>query len=176
MFGTPQIVAGIVALIGFLVYHQYFRKKNVLLSLPPGPKGLPIIGNIWDLPPPEISEWQHWLKFKDLYGPISSITVMGQTYVIIHDREAASDIMSKMSLKTSNRPTSVFAFELCGFQKFTSGRPYDATFRLHRKFMHQQAGTKTIASQFNDVQDVESRRLLKRILDDPQSLIKHFRT
>lgn len=176
MFSILQVVAGIVALIGFLVYHQYFRKKNVLLSLPPGPKALPILGNIFDLPPLEIPEFQHWLKFKDLYGPISSITALGQTYVIIHDKQAANDIMGKMSLKTSNRPTSAFAFELCGFQKFTSGRPYDATFRLHRKFMHQQAGTKTIASQFNGVQDVESRRLLKRILDDPKNLLKHFRT
>ncbi|QYT01221.1 Cytochrome P450 oxidoreductase OrdA-like protein [Trichoderma simmonsii] len=176
MFVMLQVAAGIVALIGLLVYHQYFRKKNVLLSLPPGPKGLPILGNILDLPPPEIPEFQHWLKFKDLYGPISSITALGQTLVIIHDRQVASDIMNKMSLKTSNRPTQVFAFELCGFQKFTSGRQYDADFRLQRKFMHQQAGTKTITAQFNGVQDVESRRLLKRAMDDPKNLIKHFRT
>ncbi|KAL7912932.1 cytochrome P450 [Trichoderma velutinum] len=176
MFGILPVVTGIVALIGFLVYDQYFRKKNILLSLPPGPKGLPILGNISNLPPPEIPEFQHWLKFKDIYGPISSITALGQTFVIIHDKQAAYDIMGKMSLKTSNRPTSVFTYELCGFQNFTSGRPYDATFRLHRKFMHQQAGTKTIAAQFNGVQDIESRRLLKRTLDDPKNLIKHFRT
>lgn len=176
MFDTLQVVAGIFSLIGFLVYHQYFRKTNDLLSLPPGPQGLPILGNILDLPPPGKPEFQHWLKFKDLYGPVSSITVLGQTIVIIHDKQAADEIMGKMSLKTSNRPRSVFAFELCGFQKFTSGRQYDADFRRQRKFMYQQVGTKTIVAQFHGVQDVESWRLLKRTMDDPKNLIKHFRT
>lgn len=174
MFGI--LAAGIIALVGLLIYHQYLRKKDALLSLPPGPKPLPILGNILDLPPPGTPEFQHWLKFKDLYGPISSITVLGQTMIILHDKQAAYDIMSNMSLKASSRPKSVFAYELCGFQNFTTGRPYDATFRLHRKFMHQQAGTKLIAARFNGIQDVESRRLLKRILDDPKNLIKHFRT
>lgn len=35
---------------------------------PPGPRPKPIIGNITDLPPSGIQEWQHWLKHKDLYG------------------------------------------------------------------------------------------------------------
>ncbi|KAK4074870.1 uncharacterized protein Triagg1_5019 [Trichoderma aggressivum f. europaeum] len=176
MFGIPHVVAGIVAVIGFLVYHQCIRKKNGSLSLPPGPQGLPILGNILDLPPSGKPEFQHWLKFKDLYGPVSSMTVLGQTFVIIHDKQAADEIMGKMSLKTSNRPRSVFAFDLCGFQKFTSGRQYDADFRRQRKFMYQQVGTKTIVAQFHGVQDVESWRLLRRTVDDPQNLIKHFRT
>ncbi|EHK24794.1 uncharacterized protein TRIVIDRAFT_190045 [Trichoderma virens Gv29-8] len=158
------LVAGIIVLI------------DALLNLPPGPKPLPILGNILDLPPSGTPEFQHWLKFKDLYGPISSITVLGQTMVFLHDKQAAYDILGKMSLKTSSRPKSVFAFELCGFQNFTSGRQYDATFRLHRKFMHQQAGTKLVAARFNGIQDVESRRLLKRILGSPKSLVKHFGT
>ncbi|UKZ80836.1 hypothetical protein TrVFT333_008601 [Trichoderma virens FT-333] len=169
------LVAGIIVLI-VLIYRQYSRKKDALLNLPPGPKPLPILGNILDLPPSGTPEFQHWLKFKDLYGPISSITVLGQTMVFLHDKQAAYDILGKMSLKTSSRPKSVFAFELCGFQNFTSGRQYDATFRLHRKFMHQQAGTKLVAARFNGIQDVESRRLLKRILGSPKSLVKHFGT
>ncbi|KAL7932805.1 cytochrome P450 [Trichoderma chlorosporum] len=168
--------AGIAVSITLLLYHQFFRKKNAFLSLPPGPKPLPILGNTFDLPPPGIPEFQYWLKFKDLYGPISSVTSFGQTVLILHDKEATYDLMAKMASKTSGRPTTVFAYELCGFKHFTSGKQYDATFRLHRKFMHQQAGTKLIASQYNEIQDVESRRLLKRILDDPRNVKKHFKT
>ncbi|KAL7925639.1 cytochrome P450 [Trichoderma austrokoningii] len=174
MFAT--FIIGIFALVLFIIYHRFFQKKDVLLSLPPGPKPLPIIGNLLDLPPAGTPEFQHWLKFKDLYGPLSSVTVLGQTMVIIHDREAAYEVMNKTSLKTSSRPKTVFAYELCGFEKFTSGRSYDATFRLHRKLMHQQAGTRLLAARFNKVQDVESRHLLQRILDDPENLFKHFKT
>ncbi|KAK5997064.1 Cytochrome P450 monooxygenase CLM2 [Cladobotryum mycophilum] len=169
-------IPSIVALVGFLVYHQYFRKKDALLSLPPGPKPLPIVGNIFDLPPPGTPEFQHWFKFKDLYGPISSVTVLGQTMVILHDKQAAYDIMEKMSLKTSGRPKTVFADELCGFQNFVPSKQYDKTFRLHRKLMHQQSGTQSLSAHFNGIQDAESRRLLQRALDDPKNLIKHLKT
>ncbi|KAM0521948.1 hypothetical protein ACHAPE_002513 [Trichoderma viride] len=174
MFVT--LVVGIFAFVGFIIYHLFFRKKDDLLSLPPGPRALPIIGNLLDLPPTGTPEFQHWLPFKDLYGPLSSVTVLGQTMVIIHDKQAADDIMNKMSHKTSSRPNAVFASELCGFDNFTSGRPYDATFRLHRKVMHQQAGTKLLASEFNEIQEIESRHLLQRILDHPENLVKHYRT
>lgn len=36
--------------------------------LPPGPKGLPLLGNLNDLPKPGVLEAQHWLKLKELYG------------------------------------------------------------------------------------------------------------
>lgn len=36
--------------------------------LPPGPKGLPLLGNLNDLPKPGVLEAHHWLKHKDLYG------------------------------------------------------------------------------------------------------------
>lgn len=38
------------------------------LPLPPGPKGLPVVGNVNDLPKPGVVEAHHWLKHKDLYG------------------------------------------------------------------------------------------------------------
>ncbi|KAL6895420.1 cytochrome P450 [Trichoderma longibrachiatum] len=174
MFGI--LVAGVVTVICLFIHHQYYQKKNAFLKLPPGPKPLPIVGNIFDLPPPGTPEFQHWLKFKNLYGPISSITVLGRTMIILNDKQAADDILNKLSLKTSSRPKSVFAYELCGFQNFTPGRSCDATFRLHRRFMHQQAGTKAIAAQYHGIHDVESRRLLKRSLDDPNNLVQHFKT
>lgn len=35
---------------------------------PPGPKGLPLVGNLNDLPAPGMLEAHHWLKHKELYG------------------------------------------------------------------------------------------------------------
>jgi hypothetical protein len=34
--------------------------------LPPGPPGLPFLGNIADMP--KDYEWRHWAKHKDIYG------------------------------------------------------------------------------------------------------------
>lgn len=37
-------------------------------SLPPGPKPWPLIGNMADLPPSGVREWEFWLQHKDKYG------------------------------------------------------------------------------------------------------------
>lgn len=45
-------------------------------------------------------------------GPISSLTVMGQTIIIVNDLEVASEILEKRSVKHSSRPKSTFAGEM----------------------------------------------------------------
>jgi hypothetical protein len=56
-----------IAVLGcYFAWNLAMKKKTA--PLPPGPKGLPIIGNLRDLPPPGTREWEHWLKHKDFYG------------------------------------------------------------------------------------------------------------
>jgi hypothetical protein len=57
--------------VAVVIKHFAGKKKNG--PLPPGPKGLPLIGNILDLPTGKEHEWKHWLKHKDLYGRYSFV-------------------------------------------------------------------------------------------------------
>jgi hypothetical protein len=159
----------------FILYRLFSRKKPTLLPLPPGPKPLPIVGNINDLPPAGVPEYEHWLPFKDKYGPISSVTVLGQTMVILHDKDAVSELLDKTSLKTSARAQLFFATEMCGFGLFLPAMQYDDKFRQHRKFIHQQLGTNALASRFSDIQDIESKRFLLRVMNDPQNYVEHIK-
>jgi hypothetical protein len=83
-----------------------------MLPLPPGPKGLPLVGNVNDLPQPRSLEYKHWLQHKEQFGLLSSVTVMGQTIIIIHDRNVAFELMEKRASKHSGRPSMKFAMEL----------------------------------------------------------------
>ncbi|KAI5923092.1 cytochrome P450 [Camillea tinctor] len=165
----------ILSLIGIILYNIYFQKK-ARPNLPPGPKPVPLLGNIRDLPPKGSLEYQHWLKFKDIYGPISSIAVLGQSLIILHDRQAVSYLLEKSSAKTSGRPDLHFARKLCGYGDLLTLEQYDTTFRQRRKLIHQNMGSRGTAARFRDIQDMESHRFLLRVLNDPANLIQHLKT
>ncbi|KAI0849530.1 cytochrome P450 [Daldinia vernicosa] len=167
----PFIV--VAAYLVYLVY-RYSIRNDAPRLLPPGPKSLPILGSIMDLPEKAQPEFQHWLKHREQYGPISSMTVLGRTFIILHDRQAAHDILQKESAKSSDRPWAEFAFSLCGLSEFMVSR-YDADFRHRRKLFHQQLGTAKLAARFDDVQEVETRRFLLCVLNNPDATIKHLK-
>lgn len=169
-----MVIYGIIALVGYVAYHHSTQKTQ--RTLPPGPKPLPILGNIRDFPPDGTPEYQHWMKHKDLYGGISSVTVMGMTLVIIHDKKMAHDLLEQSASKTSGRPTMVMANKLCGYESIVLCQGYNPTFRRYRSYLHQTIGTKASAAQFRDVQEIEVNRQLVRALNEPGKWLEHFKT
>ncbi len=109
-----------------LVATVLLRRRQVH-PLPPGPRRLPILGNIFDFPKGFAAT--HWAKHKDVYGepsspitevpmlniitgPLSSVQALGMTFVIINDVKIASDLLEKRSAKYSHRPFANFAGKL----------------------------------------------------------------
>lgn len=107
---SPSVLLLIAGAVAFVVHRLLLTAKHKY-PLPPGPKGLPILGNIQDLPKGDILECHHWLKHKDLYGPISSITVLGQTFVILNDSDITLEMLRDRATKHSGRPVMPFAGE-----------------------------------------------------------------
>jgi hypothetical protein len=54
----------------------------------------------------------HCHNSNHILGPISSITVLGQTIIILNDAQIAFDLFEKRSAKHSSRPRMVFGGEL----------------------------------------------------------------
>lgn len=165
-------VLGIVAYVAYRAVFDLAKQRR----LPPGPKSLPLVGNVLDFPPKEVPEFQHWLKHKDQYGGISSVTVLGMTLVMIHDKTAAHELLERMASKTSGRPMMLFANKLCGYESIVLCQGYNDTFRRYRKLLHRELGTKATAAKFHDVQTAEVRKQLVRILDRPAGLLGHYQT
>ncbi|KAG8671934.1 hypothetical protein FPOAC1_005192 [Fusarium poae] len=155
-----------LALVTYLIFkHTQQRRKG---PLPPGPKGLPLLGNVLDLPPPGTIEWVHWQKHKEKYGPISSVSVLGQLFVILHDKQTITDLLETRALKTASRPKLVFAGDVVGYDSIMGMMPFDRTFRLHRKLTATQVSSKSIG-RFEPIQELEISRLLQRIHKDHNS-------
>lgn len=100
----------LLALIGAIAFLVSKTQRNA--KLPPGPKGLPILGNLRDLPPEDGLDWEFWYKHKDLYGPISSVTVLGRTIVILNEPHDATMLFEQRSAIYSSRTSMPFAGEM----------------------------------------------------------------
>lgn len=65
---TYAIILGSLA-VALYLYSFRLRSKQRILPFPPGPKGLPIIGNLLDLPAK--NEWLQYHKWSRQYGQLS---------------------------------------------------------------------------------------------------------
>ncbi|GMF78268.1 unnamed protein product [Aspergillus oryzae] len=53
--------------------------------------------------------------------------------------------------------------------------PYNSRFRAYRKALHQEMGTPASILKYHDIIDMETHRLLFRILENPEDLVQHIR-
>ncbi|KAL8653394.1 MAG: hypothetical protein Q9226_003871 [Calogaya cf. arnoldii] len=169
--------AGYVALVvalGLLIIRKLLEPKSSY-RLPPGPTPLPIVGNVFDLPPKGVPEFKHWFKHKDTYGPISSITVVGLPLVIFHDKDAAHAVLGKRAQKTSARPQLNFAAP-CGFENFLITHQYNDKYRKHRKMVHQEIGTKGLSAAFQPIQEKEALQFVLQSFNDPDNMMVYLKT
>ncbi|KAI1080356.1 cytochrome P450 [Whalleya microplaca] len=170
IINTLLIGVILVGLRGLLLRNKQSR------PLPPGPKPWPIVGNLTDLPSPSEPGWEFWAKHKDLYGPISSVTTLGTTIVILNSAQLAFELLEKRSNIYSSRPKMTFLGEMVGWENSTVLLQQNDRWRASRKAMHSVIGLKTTLSRMNPIQEAEVHRFLLRVLEEPEDLIKHIRT
>ncbi|PYI36822.1 O-methylsterigmatocystin oxidoreductase [Aspergillus indologenus CBS 114.80] len=169
-----HILEILATLVGAYLIKVILTRKKLPAPLPPGPRQKPLIGNLLDLPPTGGQDWVHWFKFKELYGPISSVQVLGETFIIINDAQIAVDLLEKRSAIHSSRPQGQFN-HLSGYNEVTSAMAYTDTLRVHRKLFHKQIGSVNSVARYNNFQEAEVGRFMLRSLEAPQDLIPHIR-
>ncbi|KAF2875650.1 cytochrome P450 [Massariosphaeria phaeospora] len=171
------LVLVLVLLAVYVLKKLCFDRRKREPPLPPGPPGLPLVGNIKDLPAPGVPEYLHWFEHKDRYGPLSSVTVLGQAIIIIHDKKVALELMDKRGAIHSGRPKMKFGFDMVGWINTLSSLQYNATHRLYRKYAYLQLGSKAAVSRYNSLQEAIAGRLLWRInRGGGTDLTQHLRT
>ncbi|OJJ42400.1 hypothetical protein ASPZODRAFT_155317 [Penicilliopsis zonata CBS 506.65] len=169
------MLSALIILIPLIILVVILRRAFPRRNLPPGPRGMPVIGNLFDLPPSGVQEWHHWLKHKSLYGPISSVTVLGQTLILINDRALAVQILDKNAAKHSSRPHLNFT-ELTGWGNVPSSQDNGPLLRRYRRAMTRVLGTRESTSRFDRLLELEARRFACRVLQTPEDFAAHNRT
>ncbi|KAG8948166.1 hypothetical protein FRC04_009965 [Tulasnella sp. 424] len=99
---TVHLALGGGAALALFFLGQYWTSKR-RLSYPPGPRPLPIIGNLLDMPTSKFIAT--WNKFKKQYGPLTFLDVAGRPYLILNSLEVAKDIFDTRGAIYSDRPS-----------------------------------------------------------------------
>lgn len=112
MISDLSLTTTLLGLAGLLllgrIVSQLFQKNNE--RLPPGPKPLPLIGNLHQVP--KSLSWFHYYQWSKQYGPIMHMSMAGQSLIILSSNQAAQDLLSRRSAQYSHRPRMVMAGEL----------------------------------------------------------------
>ncbi len=122
MFNSIRTLDISIAFVGFiLAWHLFRRTRRSTARFPPGPRGLPLIGNLLDMPSEK--EWLTFAKWGRKYGTvppsenlaikyahsilqgdITSVSILGQRMVAINSVQIAASLLDKKSLISSDRP------------------------------------------------------------------------
>ena len=191
MFSTSMIAVYIfLVLVALSILKALFRSIR-RISLPPGPKGLPLVGNILDMPVER--EWLTFARWGEVWGSLNfqinptnfyvisflgdicSITVLGQPIIIINSAEVACDMLDKKSAIYSDRPVLQMAGELVGWKNALVLLPYGDRFRRYRRLFHRLIGSQAVVKRFFPGEELEARRFLRRVLMKPNDLAAHVR-
>ncbi|KAF8828256.1 hypothetical protein HHX47_DHR4000894 [Lentinula edodes] len=155
----------LLALLACFTSYRLFFSRKYPHSLPPGPKGWPLIGNAFDMP--KTHSWRTFAQWGKKWGPIMSVKVLGTPFIIISNPDIADEMLGKTGSLYADRPTVQMAL-LTGWDRALSGARYNARFREYRKLIGKVIGTKGSMAKFYPVEDFQANMLLKRIFQNPE--------
>ncbi|KAF5372141.1 hypothetical protein D9758_005058 [Tetrapyrgos nigripes] len=96
---TP-IVSAFLCILTLYLFRTI--RRNISIRYPPGPRGLPLLGNALQLP--TVQPWHTLAKWKKMYGPIVYVNMAGQPMVFINSQKTAEDLLDRRATKYSTRP------------------------------------------------------------------------
>ncbi|KAF9024764.1 cytochrome P450 [Hymenopellis radicata] len=160
---------GVLALLASLLV--FSRRRRYALPLPPGPKGLPFVGLLFDRPVRNV--YATYTKWAATYGDLVHYEVLGQPIIVVSSEKAATELFERRSTNYSDRPP-VPMLELMGMDWNLVNFRYSDTWRTHRKMFHQYFNANQVAA-YQPVQLEASVTLLQQMLTTPEAFFSHVR-
>ncbi|RPD53731.1 cytochrome P450 [Lentinus tigrinus ALCF2SS1-7] len=157
----------LIGLVAYAVVASYVRRRN----MPPGPHGLPFIGNKHQVP--SIKPWRKFAEWNKQYGPIFSLHLGSTPVIVLGTAQAAWDLLEKRSDIYSSRPRFVVAGEILSDNMRGLMLPYGEGWRKWRKVLHSGLHSRR-AEDYKEMQSLECIVLLHELLTDPANYERHL--
>ncbi|KAJ7154766.1 cytochrome P450 [Mycena filopes] len=163
-----MITPGLFFAAGIFLFavFKWLRKPDGL----PGPRGFPLIGNLFDMPRSDASKYFATLRAK--YGDIAYLSVFSQGFVVVNTQKAAWDILHVKGETSEGRPVLTMAAELSGYDRFVALNQPGPRLREGRAYIHSAIGPQ-YAKQYAPEEEEQVVRFLNKLLHDPENLEEH---
>lgn len=148
---------------------RYGMEKRKVLPLPPGPRPIPIIGNIRGIA--INAPWLAYTEWGKQYGGIVYSHLLGQHIVVINSEKVAIELLEKRSYNYSDRP-DLPTNELFGLGFNTILMKYGTRWRCQRRVFNQAFRTEAALS-YRPMQERKAQQLVHDMLDNPEEFLKH---
>ncbi|KAK7448088.1 hypothetical protein VKT23_013846 [Stygiomarasmius scandens] len=166
-FALPSITYVDLALVLIFVYVVACTtlRKGSSLSLPPGPRRVPFLGNLLSMP--MAKEWETFAKWGEKY-------VFSQTIVVLNSAKVAAELLDSRSAIYSDRPVVPMGGDLVGYNRALGLLPYGDRFKKHRRLAKQLFGNTKTMEAFYPIEEEEAHRLLKRLVSQSDRFVNHI--
>ncbi|KAJ2928435.1 hypothetical protein H1R20_g8645, partial [Candolleomyces eurysporus] len=153
--------------------HAIQRWKKSNLPLPPGPKGAPFVGNLFQMPQEEgWKKYHEWCK--EYNTDILYLNLAGTDFIVLNTSKIATDLLENRSSIYSGRTRLPMINELMGWDfnlAFMEYGPYYVCvrWRKNRRVAHHSLSP-VATKEYRPYITKSTRKLLERLLDDPDPL------
>ncbi|GLT49599.1 hypothetical protein SLA2020_231470 [Shorea laevis] len=150
-----------IPLFFFLLRKQRSNGSNTNL-LPPGPPGLPLIGNLHQFikSAPHLYLWQLSQK----YGPLMSLKLGFRQTLIVSSANMAKELLKTHDLDVCSRPQLLSLQKLSYNRLDVSFSPYNAYWREIRKICVIHLFNSKMAELYRPIREDEVSQLIEKIL------------
>lgn len=162
---SPLLLLPFALLLFFLFKKHKTSKKST--TLPPGPKGLPFIGNLHQLDSSALG-----LNFYELskkYGSLIYLKLGSRQTIVVSSAKMAKQVMKTHDIEFCNRPALIshMKFSYDGLDQFFS--PYREYWRHTKKlsFIHFLSVKRVV--MFSSIRKYETTQMIKKISEHASS-------
>ncbi|KAI6117220.1 cytochrome P450 [Pisolithus croceorrhizus] len=158
--------AACTTIVGLWVLASRAKPK---LPYPPGPKGLPFIGNAFDIGPQGLQHtYAQWSK---IYGDIVYTRTFGQDVIVVNSEKTARILADGRSEIYSDRYSSPI-YKDFGTYRMTFVLEYGKEWKTHRRLFNLSLRN-DIVGKYNDLHLNHARQLSENILCDSTNFFEH---
>ncbi|TBU24745.1 cytochrome P450 [Dichomitus squalens] len=170
-FITASMLVSLLVIL-YLRSIARWRDRTLGRPLPPGPRPLPILGNMLNMP-----RSRQWISYRDLsrvFGDVLHFRILTQSVVVLGSPEAIYELLDKRAAITSDRVQSPM-IELSGSSFNLGFMPYGQRWRHHRRSFWQHFRPEAVGAYRRTQQSV-AHMCLQKLCDNPSDLRKiiHF--